>query len=79
MTSMLIGTVLWFDPHRSYGFIRAADGRGDIFVHASAVERSGLLGLFSGQVVAFDLASRVGASMMAVNLKLLAADTEGPS
>ena len=49
------GVVLRFDPDKGYGQIRRAGGRGTIIVHESAVERSGLIGLFPGQEVEFDL------------------------
>ena len=73
---MSTGTVLWFEARKGYGFIRPSDSWRDIFVHAAAVERSGLVGLFPGQVVAFEVAPRVGRHVMAVNLRLLAADAE---
>ena len=48
------GTVKFFDAKKGYGFI--VDDRGnDIFVHASAVQASGLRLLEPGQQVAFDL------------------------
>ena len=49
------GTVKWFNSERGYGFIALANGRKDVFVHVSALERSGLVGLAEGQPVAVDV------------------------
>ena len=52
---MPTGTVKWFDAQKGYGFIRPEDGAGDVFVHASAVERAGMGTLQEGQKVAYEL------------------------
>ena len=39
---MATGTVKWFNAQKGYGFIQPSDGSKDVFVHISAVERSGL-------------------------------------
>jgi cold shock protein len=49
------GTVKWFNAERGYGFIALANGGKDVFVHASAIERSGLTGLGEGQPVVVDV------------------------
>jgi cold shock protein len=51
---MAIGTVKWFNPTKGFGFIAPEDGSQDVFVHISAVERSGLGALSEGQRVKFD-------------------------
>lgn len=49
------GTVKFFNTTKGFGFIQP-DGNGkDVFVHISAVERSGLRTLSEGQKVSFDL------------------------
>ena len=48
------GTVKWFNAERGYGLI-ALDGSKDVFVHISALEKSGLTGLAEGQHVVVDL------------------------
>lgn len=51
---MTIGTVKFFNQTRGYGFIQPDNGEPDIFVHISAVERSGMQSLSEGQKVSFD-------------------------
>ncbi|HUZ72484.1 MAG TPA: cold shock domain-containing protein [Stellaceae bacterium] len=50
-TEMLDGVVKWYDPARGFGFILPNDGGKDIFVHVTALRRSGLEGLEPGQPV----------------------------
>jgi cold shock protein len=48
------GTVKWFNSERGYGFV-ALDGGKDVFVHVSALERSGLTDLAEGQQVVVEV------------------------
>jgi CspA family cold shock protein len=48
------GTVKWFNPAKGFGFIQPDSGGADVFVHISAVERSGLSTLNEGQKVSFE-------------------------
>ncbi len=52
---MSTGTVKWFNDQRGYGFIQPDDGGKDVFVHISAVERSGMRGLAEGQKISYEL------------------------
>ena len=52
---MTTGTVKWFNPTKVLGFIQPDDGGVDVFVHISAVERSGLGSLNEGQKITFEL------------------------
>ena len=52
---MTSGTVKFFNATRGYGFISPDDGTKDVFVHISAVERSGLGQLSEGQKVSFEV------------------------
>jgi CspA family cold shock protein len=47
----LDGVVKWFDVARGFGFISPSDGGKDVFVHVSALRRSGLESLTTGQNV----------------------------
>jgi CspA family cold shock protein len=51
-----LGTVKWYNAMKGFGFIAPDQGGNDIFVHASALERSGVMGLTEGQRVAADVA-----------------------
>ena len=50
------GTVKWYNAMKGFGFIGPDQGGKDIFVHASALERTGIMGLAEGQRVAVDVA-----------------------
>jgi len=63
------GTVKWFNAQKGYGFIQPDDGQKDVFVHISAVERSGMGQLNEGQKVSFDLERGQQGKTSAVNLK----------
>lgn len=52
---MATGAVKWFNGTKGYGFIQPDDGGPDVFVHISAVERSGLRQLIEGQRLSFEL------------------------
>ncbi|HUZ30936.1 MAG TPA: cold-shock protein [Xanthobacteraceae bacterium] len=67
---MTIGTVKWFNPQKGFGFIEPEDGSKDVFVHISAVERSGIGNLREGQKVSFDVeADQRSGKSSATNLK----------
>ena len=52
---MNTGTVKWFNDQKGYGFIQPDNGGKDVFVHVTAVERSGLRGLAEGQKITYEL------------------------
>ncbi|MBE1878463.1 cold-shock protein [Myceligenerans pegani] len=47
----VLGTVIWYEPAKGYGFVMPDDGRAEIFVHSSAVVTGGVIS--EGQRVAF--------------------------
>ena len=68
----MTGTVKFFNTEKGYGFIKPDDGGKDIFVHVSAVQRSGLASLTEGQNLEFELEpDKRGKGPKAVNLALL--------
>lgn len=68
---MPTGTVKWFNAAKGYGFIEPEDQGADIFVHISAVERSGLSGLNEGQKISFDIEEGRNGKSAAANIKPL--------
>ena len=45
----------WFNAERGYGFIAPNGGGKDVFVHISALDRSGIAALSEGQTVVVDI------------------------
>ncbi len=52
---MKTGTVKFYNSQKGYGFISPDDGGKDVFVHATALERAGMMGLDEGQKVSFEV------------------------
>jgi CspA family cold shock protein len=67
---MANGTVKWFNTTKGFGFIAPETGGKDVFVHISAVERSGLTGLADDQKVTFDVEAGRDGRESALNLAL---------
>ena len=67
---MANGTVKWFNSQKGFGFIAPEQGSKDIFVHISALERSGITQLDDGQAVTFDVESGRDGRESAINLAL---------
>lgn len=68
---MATGTVKWFNEQKGYGFIQPDTGGKDVFVHVSAVQRSGLRGLVEGQKISYELqADRRTGKESAVDLRV---------
>ena len=65
---MATGIVKFFNAQKGFGFIVQDDGGPDVFVHISAVERSGIGNLVEGQKVSFELQRGDRGKTSAVNL-----------
>jgi CspA family cold shock protein len=65
------GTVKFFNQTKGFGFITPDEGGKDVFVHVTAVERSGIGVLDEGMRVSFETEpDKRGKGPKAVNLQL---------
>ena len=65
------GTVKFFNHSRGFGFIAPEDGSKDIFVHATALEASGIPAVDEGDKVTFEVADDPrGRGKNAIDVKL---------
>ena len=63
--------VKWFNGEKGFGFVTVADGGKDVFLHISALQRSGLPAVDEGQRVTFETEpDRRGKGPQAVNVQL---------
>ncbi|HLV85089.1 MULTISPECIES: cold-shock protein [Devosia] len=69
--STITGTVKFFNATKGFGFISPEDGGKDAFVHVSAVQRSGLQGLYENDKVTYELETGRDGKVSATNLTLL--------
>jgi CspA family cold shock protein len=49
------GKVKWFHDQKGYGFLTRDDGKGDVFVHFSAVQGNGFKSLAENEAVEFEV------------------------
>ena len=68
---MATGSVKWFNTQKGFGFIAPDDGEKDVFVHVSALERSGISFLNEGQKVEFELGRDRKGRVAVENLRLV--------
>ena len=66
---MASGTVKWVNPQKGFGFIQPADGSKDVFVHISAVERSGMHSLNEGDKISYEIQAGRDGKASAENLE----------
>ena len=68
---MATGNVKWFNPAKGFGFI-APEGEGkDVFLHISALERSGIGALTEGQRIEFEVSVGRDGRSSAENIRLV--------
>lgn len=68
---MPTGSVKWFNATKGFGFIQPDDGGKDVFVHITAVQRAGMVGLEDGQKVEFELETRRDGRVAATDLQAI--------
>jgi cold shock CspA family protein len=66
---MATGAVKWFDQKKGYGFLTPDLGPRDVFVHVSALKRSGLEALPEGTRVEFELGQLADGRLAALALR----------
>ena len=54
------GRVKWFNPDKSYGFIKPDNGKQDIFIHISALQTAGLDNLNDNQKIEYEIVEERG-------------------
>ncbi len=65
------GTVKFFNQSKGFGFITPDDGGKDVFVHITAVEKSGLRALDEGMRISFETEpDKRGKGPKAINLQM---------
>ena len=69
--AVITGTVKFFNPTKGFGFISPEGGGKDAFVHISAVQRSGLQGLYENDKVTYELETGRDGKESATNITLL--------
>ncbi|MDB5614437.1 MAG: cold-shock protein [Devosia sp.] len=67
----ITGTVKFFNTTKGFGFISPDNGGKDAFVHISAVQRSGLQGLYENDKVTYEIETGRDGKESATNLTLL--------
>ena len=50
------GKIKWFNSTKGFGFIARDDKEKDVFIHISALRKSGITRLDEGQAVTFEVA-----------------------
>ena len=68
---MTIGVVKFFNTSKGYGFISPDGGGKDVFVHVTALQRSGIQDLAEGQKVSFEVSPGRDGRVTADRLKVV--------
>lgn len=68
---MTTGVVKFFNTTKGYGFIAPDGGGKDVFVHITALQRSGLQSLAEGQKLSFEVSPGRDGRISADRLKVI--------
>ena len=68
---MTTGVVKFFNTTKGYGFIAPDGGGKDVFVHITALQRSGLQSLAEGQKLSFEVSPGRDGRISADRLKVM--------
>ena len=68
--ALITGTVKFFNTTKGFGFISPDNGEKDAFVHISAVQRSGVDGLYENDKVSYEIETGRDGRESAINLIL---------
>lgn len=60
MSTRKTGKCKWFSTQKGFGFLEPDGGGPDVFVHISAVEKSGLRSLNEGESIEFSISQERG-------------------
>ena len=71
MVGMTNGVVKFFNTSKGFGFIAPDGGGKDVFIHITALQRSGLQSLDEGQKVTFEVSPGRDGRMAADRIKVL--------
>lgn len=65
------GTIKFFNHSRGFGFVAPEDGSKDVFLHVTALERSGVPAVNEGDTITFDIEDDPrGRGKQATNIQL---------
>ncbi len=65
------GTIKFFNHSRGFGFVAPEDGSKDVFLHVTALERSGVPAVNEGDTITFDVEDDPrGRGKQATNIQL---------
>ena len=71
MANRVNGTVKFFNHSRGFGFIAPDNGEKDVFVHVTALERSGVASIDEGDKVTFEIVDDTrGRGKQAANIQM---------
>lgn len=69
----MVGTVLWFNSAKGYGFIKSENGQ-EVFVHYTAIRRDGYKMLVENEPVEFEIENGPTDRPQATNVKRVKGD-----